>query len=98
MAVKLCEITLTGDTLDEIGHHPAEMGSDVFQHVQLLLILSLQEHPGQVHILEEQGSQRQGVTLQSPVGAAEKEDDGNVTLEIKGLRLLMEVNERRAFK
>lgn len=31
---------ITGNTLNEISHHPAEMGSDVFQHVQLLLVLS----------------------------------------------------------
>lgn len=32
---------ITGNTLNEISHHPAKMGSDVFQHVQLLLVLSL---------------------------------------------------------
>lgn len=36
----------TRNTLDEISHHAAEMGSDVFKHIQLLLILSLQKHPG----------------------------------------------------
>ena len=41
----------TRNTLDEISHHPAEMGPDVFKHIQLLLILSLQEHAGQIHIL-----------------------------------------------
>ena len=65
----------TRNTLDEISHHAAEMSPDVFKHVQLLLILSLQKHPGEIHILEEQGAQSQGVTLQGSVSAAEEEKD-----------------------
>ena len=65
----------TRNTLDEICHHRTEMGSNVFKHVQLLLILSLQKHPGQIHILQEQGTQCQGVTLQCSVGAADKEKE-----------------------
>lgn len=61
----------TRNTLDEIGHHPTEVGSDVLQHVQLLLVLRLQEHPREVHILEEQGPQRQGIPLQRAIGAVQ---------------------------
>lgn len=59
----------TGDTLDEVGHHAAEVGPDVLEDVQLLLVLRLQEHAGQVHVLQEQGPQRQRVPLQRAVGA-----------------------------
>lgn len=50
------------------------MRSDVFKHIQLLLILSLEEHPSQIYILKEQGAQRQGVTLQCSIGAVMKKD------------------------
>ena len=39
-----------------------------------LLVLRLQQHAGQVHVLQEQGPQRQGVTLQGPVGAGRERD------------------------
>ncbi len=69
----------TGNTLDEISHHAAEMGSDVFKHVQLLLILSLQKHAGQIHILKEQSTQSQGITLQCSIGATEKETESMIS-------------------
>jgi hypothetical protein len=57
------------------------VGPDVLQDVQLLLVLRLQQHAGQVHVLQEQGPQRQGVTLQGPVGAG-RERDGVGRLDI----------------
>lgn len=50
------------------------MRSDVLEHIQLLLVLRLEEHPSQIYILKEQGAQRQGVALQCPVGAVMKKD------------------------
>lgn len=54
-------------TLDEVGHHGAEVSSDVLEDLCIFVILSFQEHPGQIHILQEQSAQSQGVTFQSPV-------------------------------
>lgn len=56
-------------TLDEIGYHGAEMSPDVLEDFCIFVILSFQEHPCQIHILQEQSAQGQRVTFQSSVCA-----------------------------
>lgn len=59
----------TWNTLDEIGHHGAEMSPDVLEDFCIFVILSFQEHPCQIHIFQEQSAQGQRVTFQSSVCA-----------------------------
>ena len=65
----------TWHTLDEVSHHGTEVSPDVLEDLGVFVILSLQEQPRQIHILQEQGTQCQGVTLQCSVGATDKEKE-----------------------
>lgn len=64
--------SVTWDTLDEVGHHATEVGSDVLEDLQLFVVLGLQQHAGQVHILQKESAQSQRITLQSPVSTAQR--------------------------
>ena len=47
----------TWHTLDEIGHHGAEVSPDVLKDFCIFVILSFQEHSRQIHILQEESAQ-----------------------------------------
>lgn len=53
----------TWHTLDEVGHHAAEMSSDILQDLQLFIVFCLQEHACQIHILQEKSTQSQRIPL-----------------------------------
>lgn len=46
----------TWNTLDEIGYHGTEMSPDVLEDFCVFVILCFQEHPCQIHILQEQSA------------------------------------------
>lgn len=60
----------TWHTLYEVGHHGAEVNSNVFEDLGVFVVLGFQEHPRQIHVLQEEGAQGEGVTLQSPACTA----------------------------
>lgn len=60
----------TWHTLDEVGHHGAKVSTDVLEDLCVFVILSLQEHAGQIHIFQEQSTQGERVAFQSAVCAA----------------------------
>lgn len=48
----------TWNCLNNIGHKCTEVTADVFQGIRVLVIFSLQQLPGQIHILKQCAVQR----------------------------------------
>lgn len=66
-AVQAASSLGTWYALDEVGDHCAEVSSNILEDLGVFVVLCLQQHPGEVHILQEESAQGEGVTLQSSV-------------------------------
>lgn len=53
----------TWNILNDIGHQCTEVTSNVLQCVGVLVILSLQQLPGQINVLEQRAVQRVALSI-----------------------------------
>lgn len=64
-------VNATWYTLDEVGHHGAKVSSNVLKDLCIFVVLGFQEHPGEIHVLQEQRAHGEGVALQRAARAVE---------------------------
>lgn len=61
-------------TLDKVGHHGTEVSSDVFEDLGVFIVFSFQVHSSQIHVFQEQSAEGKGVTFQSSVCTAGRQN------------------------
>lgn len=59
----------TWNVLNDIGHECTEVTADVLQCLRVLVVLSLQQLPGQINVLQQCAVQRVAVSIQPPAGS-----------------------------
>lgn len=72
---RTASLVFTRDTLYEVGHHGAKVGSDVSEDLHVFVVLSLQKHSGQVHILQKESAKSQSVTFQCSISTEQKQEN-----------------------
>lgn len=61
----------TRNVLDDVGHQRAEMAADILQRVRILVVLSFQELPCEVHILQQCAVQGVCLSVKAPTPPGE---------------------------